>query len=117
MVRGGNGTGMTGAETLLSARLPAGWVWNFPIALGRRLPGYPTNYKLDFAWPEKKLGLEVDGNSHRTTKGQERDRKKTEKLSELGWKVLRIENRDVTNTSTTSKLKGLLTTLLVSNEL
>lgn len=111
-VRGGNGCGMTEAEATLIDTLPASWVWNFPVALGGRQPGYPTCYKLDFAWPHAKVGLEVDGQSHRTTLGKARDAKKTAKLEELGWSLLRIRNQDVTNTSITCKLTAHLTTLL-----
>jgi very-short-patch-repair endonuclease len=92
--------------------LPPNWVWNFPVALGGRQLGYPTNYKLDFAWPKKKVGLEVNGSSHRTALGQQRDAKKTAKLQELGWTVLSIWNHEVENTSITSKLTEHLTTLL-----
>jgi len=111
-VRGGNGKGMTNAEAALVSLLPPNWIWNFPIALGSRQRGYPTNYKVDFAWPAKKIALEVDGNSHKTHIGKARDTKKTTKLSELGWIVLRIQNQEVTNSCTTSKLVEHLTTLL-----
>jgi hypothetical protein len=111
-VRGGNGQGMTPAERLISEVLPAGWVWNYPVALGGRQPGFPTNYKLDFAWPDRMVGLEVDGSSHTSRARQEQDRKKEAKLATLGWKVFRISNAQAASMSSTSKLKGHLTTLL-----
>lgn len=112
--RGGNGTGMTAAEKIVSACLPQEWVWNYPVALGRRQPGYPTNYKLDFANPIRKVGLEVDGNSHSMQARKEQDRKKEAKLMELGWSVLRITNKQVLSLSTTLQLKEHLTTLLAA---
>ena len=111
-IRGGNGTGMTSTELLISEVLPAGWVWNFPVALGKRQQGYPTNYKLDFAWHQHKIGLEVDGNSHTAAARQMQDWKKEAKLAELGWKVFRISNAQAVKLSTTSKLKEHLTILL-----
>jgi hypothetical protein len=103
---------MAKAEQLISEVLPVGWVWNYPVALGGRQPGYPTNYKLDFAWPHLKVGLEVDGNSHTAAARQMQDRKKEAKLAELGWSVFRISNVQAERLSTTLKLKEHLTILL-----
>jgi hypothetical protein len=112
IIRKGNGTGMTAAEQLISEVLPAGWVWNYPVALGGRQLGYPTNYKLDFAHPQLKLGLEVDGNSHTALVRQQQDRKKEAKLAQLGWKVFRISNAQTGKLYSTLKLREHLTTLL-----
>jgi hypothetical protein len=112
VLRKGNGTGMTASEQLISEVLPVGWVWNYPVALGGRQQGFPTSYKLDFAWPEMMIGLEVDGNSHTATARQAQDRKKEKKLTELGWSVFRISNATVQSMSITLKLKEHLTTLL-----
>jgi hypothetical protein len=114
-VRGGNGTGMTPMERLISEVLPAGWVWNYPVALGKRQQGYPTSYKLDFALPHLKLGLEVDGGSHTALARQQQDRKKEVKLAQLGWKVFRISNAQTEKLYSTSKLKEHLTTLLATS--
>jgi very-short-patch-repair endonuclease len=103
---------MTATERLISEVLPAGWVWNYPVALGKRQQGFPTNYKLDFAWPHLKLGLEVDGNSHTALARQQQDRKKETKLETLGWRVLRISNVQAASMYSTSKLREHLTTLL-----
>lgn len=111
-VRKGNGTGMTSCEKLVREQLGKEWVWNFPVPLGKRQRGYPTNYKLDFANPKLMIGLEVDGNSHAAITRQAQDRKKETKLAELGWKVFRISNVEVAHLSLTSKLKEHLTTML-----
>lgn len=53
---------------------------------------YPIkNYLLDFAWPEKQICIEMDGEQHYIDQNQyESDRRKDKLLLELGWKVLRI---------------------------
>lgn len=42
-------------------------------------------YTLDFAWPDKKIYLEIDGNQHKLDWMQEHDRIRTEYLTSLGW--------------------------------
>lgn len=102
-VRGGNGTGMTAAESHLWPVLePLGMVWNYPVYIGRGQPGYPPHYKLDFAHETLMVGLEVDGSSHRMTERKLQDVKKTQKLESLGWKVYRISNEN------TQKIPGIL---------
>jgi very-short-patch-repair endonuclease len=103
---------MTSAELEVSKALPAYWVWNYPITLGKKQEGYPTNYKLDFANPTKKIGLEVDGSSHTMTARKEQDVKKEAKLGELGWRVFRISNAQVQQMCSTSKLTEFLISLL-----
>lgn len=58
--------------------------------------GIPKHYKLDLAHPEMLLAVEVDGQSHRTTAGRERDARKDAALAALGWSVLRFSNEEVT---------------------
>lgn len=111
-VRGGNGTGMTPAEKLLAPYLESrGFQWNLPIGLGSRQPGYPTNYKLDFGCRSTKTGLEVDGQSHRLRSRQDQDRKKEDKLRELGWSVFRVTNETVLTLFSTSKSPDVRTIL------
>ncbi len=98
-IRGGNGKGLTKHEQLLVKTLRPGWRHNFAISLGGRIPGYPTNYKVDFAWPEHRVALEVDGSSHNATGRREQDRKKDEMLALRGWSVLRISNAEAARLS------------------
>lgn len=50
---------------------------------------YQSGYFLDFAWPDKKLYLEVDGEQHyRDKRIVEHDKKRTQKLLEDGWTCL-----------------------------
>lgn len=46
-------------------------------------------YFLDFAWPARKIYIEVDGEQHYTdSKVIEHDIKRTERLEECGWKLI-----------------------------
>lgn len=92
-VRGGNGRGLTVPQRMLLDALGTEWIPDFALSLGPRTPGYPTHYKLDIAHPGLRISIEVDGNSHYSRK--DLDEKKDEKLSSLGWTVLRFWNRDI----------------------
>ena len=46
---------------------------------------------LDFAWPEKRLCIEIDGELHRYEKQQNNDKEKDRLLKEDGWKELRLK--------------------------
>jgi hypothetical protein len=91
--RGGNGTGPTDAERSVMQAMPES-IWNFAVKTGGRNPGFPNFYKVDLAWPEVRIALEVDGPSHSSLKRQSQDRKKETKLKELGWCVLRCSNEE-----------------------
>ena len=58
---------------------------------------YPVGiYSLDFAWPCKKLCIEIDGKQHyEDIHTQERDKRKNEFLIKNGWKILRIKWTDL----------------------
>ncbi len=47
-------------------------------------------YRIDFAWPNKMLAIEVDGEQHFTPEAQEHDRIRDAFLREKGWTLLRI---------------------------
>lgn len=53
------------------------------------------NYILDFYCPEEKLIIELDGQVHFNPTSQEKDAIRTERLEELGFKVIRFENNMV----------------------
>jgi very-short-patch-repair endonuclease len=50
------------------------------------------NYILDFYCRKLKLGIELDGNSHFTETGQEKDKERDDYLNKLGITVMRFEN-------------------------
>ncbi|MER8860850.1 endonuclease domain-containing protein [Mesorhizobium sp. M0757] len=82
---------MTDAELKLWNELRAhrlmglGFRRQFPIA----------GYIVDFACPEKKLTVEVDGSQHAEADSAARDGARTTRLEEDGWTVLRFWNDDV----------------------
>lgn len=45
-------------------------------------------YAIDFAWPRKKIGVEVDSTRHRLT--EEHDRQRDATLRQAGWKIFRV---------------------------
>ena len=54
-------------------------------------------YIVDFYCAKAKLIIELDGSGHYETESIENDRKRTEKLESLGYKVIRFTNLDVDN--------------------
>ena len=64
------------------------------------------NYIVDFYCASEKLIIELDGNVHNNPIGSERDAKRDEHLKELGFKVLRFENKLVFE-----DLEGVLKTI------
>lgn len=96
--RGGNGQ-LTTPQKLLAAILGSSWVTEYSIPLGPRKNGYPTNYKVDIAHPKLKIAVEVDGNNHKHPSNIAKDLKKTRKLQELGWRVLRVTNEEIMTNS------------------
>ncbi|SDK73272.1 Very-short-patch-repair endonuclease [Salinimicrobium catena] len=53
------------------------------------------NFIVDFYCPEEKLIIELDGQYHMNSTAEERDAARTKKLEELGFRVVRFENRSV----------------------
>ncbi|MDX8502760.1 endonuclease domain-containing protein [Mesorhizobium sp. VK4C] len=69
---------------------------------GHRLMGlgfrrqYPiAGYIVDFACPEKKLIIEVDGSQHGEASRADADETRTNRLQQDGWTVLRFWNDEV----------------------
>jgi very-short-patch-repair endonuclease len=62
---------------------------------------YPIGiYSIDFAWPDLKKAIEIDGEQHqRFIDYIERDIRKDEYLKQNGWKILRIKWKDIFNNS------------------
>lgn len=51
------------------------------------------NYIVDFYCPKEKLIIELDGEIHYTPNAREKDEKRTKYLNELGFVVIRFENK------------------------
>jgi very-short-patch-repair endonuclease len=57
---------------------------------------YPIEgFIVDFACPEKRLIVELDGSQHARAEGQAADIERTRKLEADGWTMLRFWNDDV----------------------
>ena len=55
-----------------------------------------NGYRLDFAWPDRKVAVEVDGHDYHKTKEQRSyDAKRDRELTKLGWTTLRFTGSDV----------------------
>ena len=52
---------------------------------------------LDFAWPNKKIGIEIDGAQHEWPERKKSDKEKDEYCMSLGWKILRLKWSDICN--------------------
>ena len=93
-LNGGNGRGPTVPQRLLANRL--GWKMEHIILTRMHArPGYPTSYKVDIADPILKIAIEVDGQKHMGKMQQALDKKKDDFLAALGWRVLRVTNKEV----------------------
>ncbi len=82
---------MTDAERLLWSRIRR-----------KQLKGYQfyrqkiiENYIVDFYCPSARIIIELDGSQHYTEAGIRKDRLRDGHLSRLGFRVLRIQSKDV----------------------
>ena len=50
---------------------------------------YPRKWRIDFAWPDKKLAVEIESSVHRIKGRFSRDMDKYNALQKAGWKLLR----------------------------
>jgi len=71
------------------------------------------NWRFDFAWPEKKVALEVEGGiythgRHGRGSGIAKDIEKYNQASVLGWKVLRVTPENLCIQETAYMLKKVL---------
>ena len=65
----------------------------------------------DFSWPEMRVAVETDGyRTHRTRRAFEDDRRRDERLTLAGWRVIRISWRQLVErpTEVVLLLRGLL---------
>lgn len=51
-------------------------------------------FSLDFAWPERKICIEMDGDQHEKPEQHRRDMEKDKLLKENDWKFIRIKWKD-----------------------
>jgi very-short-patch-repair endonuclease len=82
---------MTEAEVILWSRIrPRAW------PLGRFRRQYPIgSYIADFACPQSRLVVEVDGATHASDEERAHDARRDRFMAEQGWTVVRVFNEDV----------------------
>lgn len=88
--RGGNGRGPSPTELAVAAKLGPEWVCGHTVTTGF----LPHHYKIDVAHPGLKVAVELDGCTHYGGKRRAADRRKDNRLHELGWTVVRLRNRE-----------------------
>ena len=118
-IHGGNGRGLTMPQQSLLLALGSGWIPELAAPVtDSKCPH--AHWLIDIANPDHMIAIEVDGTSHQSIAVRERDRRKTEQLTQQGWTVLRFTNAEVmerleavvqTVLSTTSKSKESTTSL------
>ncbi len=92
---GGNGQPLT-AAVIEAARIlePLGFLREYTIPTRGHATKHlaPSAYKADFANPQTRVVVELDGPSHRPLATRATDAKKTEVLESLGWRVIRVRH-------------------------
>lgn len=77
--------------------------WKFALVVGRE-------WRMDFAWVDQKVALEVEGlnGRHQFTAGFIEDMEKYNTATLLGWRVLRVTTNKLTTQHTVEMLRKLL---------
>jgi very-short-patch-repair endonuclease len=66
--------------------------------------------RVDFAYPEVRLAIEVDGYAHHSSRKQwESDLARQNRLIAAGWRVLRFSSRDVNDHAAPAAVERVLT--------
>ena len=82
--------------------------WRYGTNVGVLLEDL-TLARLDVAFTELLLGLEVDGYQyHSTPRAFQHDRTRDQKLAEIGWQVVRLTNADVDDPEVTGRIRQML---------
>jgi hypothetical protein len=91
------------AQVRLKRLLGSGWLFEYPVGTGSGgiRKGMPSAYRLDLANPEKRINIEVDGTSHRYRNQSKKDKRRDRFLRRKGWRIIRIQNKDVWNLHST----------------
>lgn len=74
-------------------------------------------WRIDFAWPDMKYGVEIEGLSskisrHTTIKGYRNDCEKYNTALLMGWRILRFTDREVTTGTGLTMLEDLFNAAL-----
>lgn len=93
--RAGNGHGPSRAQSLLYGLIGGELEYIIPLGKVGWKKGWPCCYSLDIGFAKQKVGVDLDGESHRNPKSRRIDSLKMRRLKRMGWKVLRFWNREV----------------------
>lgn len=74
-------------ENELIKRNISGWIYNYPAGI----------YQYDFAWPDLKIDVEIDGATHKQDKVRKIDERRDKFSEDNGWKVIRFPASKVKN--------------------
>lgn len=74
----------------LKSLLGTGWKLEYRISIGQGSPGHAPNYRVDLAFPELKIIIEVDGKYHEGIIQRREDLRREKDLKRLGWTVFRV---------------------------
>lgn len=66
---------------------------NYPIKFQRQKA--IGEYIVDFYCPSLKIAIEIDGNQHYSKEGVEKDKIRTEEISNQGIQIIRITNKQI----------------------
>lgn len=67
---------------------PYGFTFNFPVISNQSRKRF---FYIDFALPDKKIGIELDSEIHNKEEVVDCDMRKNKGLTDLGWKLFRIQ--------------------------
>ena len=86
-----------------------GWIYNYQNSI----------YQYDFAFPNLKIDVEIDGSTHNQDKVKKIDKERDEFSISNGWKVIRFDAKSVIHNTIecVNKLKHIIENLSVSDEI
>lgn len=84
---------MTSAEKLFWAKVASRQLHNLKFRRQHAI----GNYIVDFYCPERKLVIEIDGDTHAEELTMQDDRVREDYLKSLGYKIIRYQNQDILN--------------------
>lgn len=104
---------MVGADR--PRELPDQCAWaGLPVPVAELSFAPPRRWRFDFAWPERKVAVEVDGGvwtqgRHTRGGGFVKDMEKLNRAATLGWTVLRFPPDQIRNGTALEELRAVLT--------
>lgn len=84
-----------------------------PVAEYRFAQALKRKFRFDFAYPEQKIGIEVEGGTwiqgrHNRGEGMAEDMRKYNLAAMLGWLILRFDNHMIENNEAADTVRAAL---------